>query len=127
MALTLPTRQRSLSPVEVALKKSKRRWRGPTQVTQTGGTLDITVLIDKIFAQQVAINEGDAVRRVTCIRAVIHQLWQKSLGGSRKAHRLYMRYIRFVAGQVRGGGLELRFGPDMLTAEEVQRKHGRTQ
>ena len=108
------------------MSKSKRdSVRGLKKIRESGKTLDIAELIDTIFAEQVVIKEGDSVRRVTCIRAIIHQLWQKSLGGSRKAQRLYMRYVRFVASQVTKGGFELRFGPDMLTEAEVYDKHGR--
>lgn len=84
------------------------------------------MLIDDIFAERVVVKEGGTARRVTCIRAIIHQLWQKSLSGSQKAYKLYMRYLRFVATQVpKGDAFELRFGPDLLTSEEVYRKHGR--
>jgi hypothetical protein len=88
-------------------------------------TLDITVLIDNIFAEQVVLKEGGSARRVTCIRAIIHHLWQKSLTGSRKAQRLYMRYVRFAAARAKKGGYELRYGPDLLTEKQVLRKHRR--
>ncbi len=102
--------------------RAKRARRTPRE----GNTLDVAALIDNLFVEEVAVREGDKVKRVTCIRAIVHQLWQKSLGGSGKAQKLYMRYMRFVANQIQGGGVELRFGPDMLTSEEVHRKHGRT-
>jgi hypothetical protein len=88
-------------------------------------TLDLAVLIDRIFLEPVVLNEGNTKYRVTCIRAIIHQLWQRSLGGNQRASRLYMRYIRFVAAQTAERGFEVRFGPDMLTAEQVMRKLGR--
>lgn len=83
------------------------------------------MLIDNILAERVVVKEGETTHRVTCIRAIIHQLWQKSLAGSRKAQKLYMRYVRFVAAQAKNGGFEIRFGPDLLTEEQVRRKHGR--
>ena len=110
------------------MSKAKRERVKRTKKSRgSGKTLDIAVLIDKIFAEQVVVKEGDLTRRITCIRAIIHQLWQKSIGGSRKAHKLYIRYLRFAATQVQNsnGGLEVRFGPDLLTEEEVHRKHGR--
>ena len=108
------------------MSKAKRERVKRTKKSRgSGKTLDIAVLIDKIFAERVVVKEGGLTRRITCIRAMIHQLWQKSIGGSRKAHKLYIRYLRFVATQVPKGGFEIRFGPDLLTAEEVHRKHGR--
>jgi hypothetical protein len=109
------------------MEKSKRK-RGArsAKAAGSGKTLDISKLIDEIFEEQVVVRDGGVTRRVTCIRAIIHQLWQKSMGGSCRAHRLYMRYIRFAASQGQKGGIELRFGPDLLTAEEVMRKHKAT-
>ena len=110
------------------MSKAKRERVKRTKKSRgSGKTLDIAVLIDKIFAEKVVVKEGGLTRRITCIRAIIHQLWQRSIGGSRKAHKLYIRYLRFAAAQVQNnGGLEIRFGPDLLTAEEVRRKHGRS-
>jgi hypothetical protein len=104
------------------MSESKTKYMQPRIFRQTGDTLDIAVLIDAIFEKEVLVKEGNSTQRITCIQAIIHQLWLKSLGGSRKAHRLCMRYLRFVASQARDGGFEMRFGPDMLTGDEVQRK-----
>jgi hypothetical protein len=104
-----------------------KAWCGEYWMTASRGgkTLDLTVLIDDIFAKKVMLSDGHSARRVSCIRAIIHQLWQKSIGGSRRAQRLYMRYMKFAAEKIQRPGIEMRFGPDRLTAEEVMRKHGR--
>jgi hypothetical protein len=126
MAAWLPARNRSEFWVELSMSKARSDRAKRTKRSRGGGkTLDITVLIDKLLAEQVVLKEGETTRRVTCIRAIIHQLWQKSLAGSLKAHKLYMRYVRFAAAQVKNGSLELRYGPDLLTEEQVLRKHER--
>lgn len=100
------------------------RVKRPKKTPKNGNTLDLAALIDKLFAEEMTVKEGNRIRRVTCVRAIMHQLWRKSFDGGAKAYKLFMRHARFFAAQVRESDVELRFGPDMLTAEQVERKRG---
>jgi hypothetical protein len=89
-------------------------------------TLDIALLIDRIFAEEILLTVAGKPIRLTFFEAILQHVWQQSLTGNRKASRLYTRYLQFAASQDEESGFEVRFGNELLTADEVQRKHGRS-
>lgn len=108
------------------LKQAKpRKTTSPRRRRLRNTQLDVAAMIDKFLLSPVTVREGDTTRRVTCFEAILHQLWRQAVSGSRRADKLLMRYLRFAGSRGNPGGIEFRFGPDLLTEEEVLRKHGR--
>jgi hypothetical protein len=87
--------------------------------------LDVPAMIDEFFHRPTELTEGGTSRRVTYFEVILHHLWRKSMAGSRKAFKLFTRYMKFAKSQGKSGEIEFRFGPEFLTAEEVLKKHGR--
>jgi hypothetical protein len=57
----------------------------------------------------VIIKQNGARRRVTRFEAIILQLSAQALGGSKRAHRVLMKYVAFAAARRGNSGFEVRF------------------
>jgi hypothetical protein len=74
--------------------------------------LNIPAKIDDFFNTRIAVKEGETSRYMTCFQAILHQLWLQAAAGSRKAGKLFVRYMNFAASQGSPGGFDIRIIPD---------------
>lgn len=89
---------------------------------------EVHAKIDLFMATVVPITEGATTRLATGLEVILHHLWHKMMAGSRKAEKLFWRYVRFYGTRPGPGGNNptvMVFGPDQLTFEEVMKKEGR--
>ncbi len=89
---------------------------------------EVHAKIDLFMATAVSITEGPDTRSATGLEVILHHLWHKMMAGSRKAEKLYWRYVKFYGTRPGPGGnnpILMVFGPDQLTYEEVMKKEGR--
>jgi hypothetical protein len=88
---------------------------------------EVHAKIDLFMATVVPITEGPVTRLAPGLEVILHHLWHKMMAGSRKAEKLYWRYIKFYGTRPGPGGnpILMVFGPDQLTYEEVMKKEGR--
>jgi hypothetical protein len=84
------------------------------------GGLDIPAMVDDIFNSRVTKKEGETSRYIRFFEAIIHLLWQKEAAGSRKAGKLLIRYMNFVANQGSPGGIDVQIIPDPPEDKEVK-------
>jgi hypothetical protein len=101
------------NPLERARPKRQRRRR------RKDGGLNIPARIDDFFNTRIVVKEGETSRYVTCFQAILHQLWLQAAAGSRKAGKLFVRYMNFAASQGSPGGFDIRIIPDPPEDEQA--------
>jgi hypothetical protein len=89
----------------------------PKQSEATGrrprdGQLDVPAMIEDFFQSHIVVKEQGTSRRMSCFEAILHQLWQRHMAGSRKASRLFARYVNFAASRGGADEIEVRVVPD---------------
>ena len=117
------TTTQSQTNSSISKKKPKRRSRTRRQTKNP----DVHAKIDAFMAAPVPTTEGSVKQRPTGLEVILHHLWTQSMNGSRKAEKLFWRYIRFYQnnGRHRRNPFILLYGPDHLTYEEVMIKRRR--
>jgi len=64
-------------------------------------------MIDEFFASKIDIIEKDMSRPVTAFEAILLQLWIKTMGGSKRAMKVLLKYQEFAAARGGMGGVEI--------------------
>jgi hypothetical protein len=93
------------NPPERARPKRQRR-------SRRKDGLNIPARIDDFFNTRISVKEGETSRYVTCFQTILHQLWLQATAGSRKAGKLFVRYMNFAASQGSPAGFDIRIIPD---------------
>ena len=93
-------------------QKNKGRWKKGqcgNPRSRKAQSLDIRAIIEKCWSKRVFIKQGGRRRRVTRFEAIMLQLSAKAMAGSRRAHKVLMRYVAFAASQSVNPGVVIRF------------------
>jgi hypothetical protein len=90
---------------------NKGRWKKSRGDRRLGKdkSLDIRAIIEKSWSKRVVIKQNGARRRVTRFEAIMLQLSAKAMGGSKRAHRVLMKYVAFIAARYGKPDVEIQF------------------
>jgi hypothetical protein len=72
-------------------------------------SLNIRKIIEKSWSRRIYITQNGTRRRVTRFEAIMLQLSGKAIGGSKRAHKVLLKYIAFIAARYGNPGIKVRF------------------